>query len=145
MALPALTNGSRMFQSNSLTSLPEGMTLPALTDGFRMFEDNSLTSLPEGMALPALTDGFSMFRGNPLTAVPADFASQSNCTNWTDAFLDTSLTEQSIDNILTNLAARGTSNGTFSQSGGSAPSAVGEAAIDALRGRGWDINVTGGY
>ena len=33
----------------------------------------------------------------------------------------------------------------FNQSGGSAPSATGEAAIDTLRSRGWTVTVTGGY
>ena len=33
----------------------------------------------------------------------------------------------------------------FNQSGGSAPSSTGEAAIDTLRSRGWIVTVTGGY
>jgi len=69
----------------------------------------------------------------------------SPCTNYEDAFADTNLTQQSIDNILVAIEAAGTSNGVFAQSGGSAPSATGEAAIDAMRGRGWTISVTGGY
>ena len=39
-----LTNGQAMFQSNSLTSLPSGMTLNSLTNGWSMFQSNSLTS-----------------------------------------------------------------------------------------------------
>ena len=69
----------------------------------------------------------------------------SACTNYTNAFLGTNLTQQSIDDILVAIEQAGTSNGDFRQSGGSAPSATGEAAIDALRGRGWSISVTGGY
>lgn len=60
-------------------------------------------------------------------------------------FQNTNLTQESIDNILVNLETCAVDNGTFGQSGGSAPSAIGEAAIDALRGRGWTITVTGGY
>jgi len=43
--------------------------------------------------------------------------------------------------------ASGIATGTrvFDQSGGSAPSATGEAAIDTLRSRGWTVTVTGGY
>lgn len=75
--------------------------------------------------------------GNPFADSP--------CIDYISAFSNTSLTQQSIDNILVAINAAGTSNGTFDQSGGSAPSATGEAAIDALRSRGWTINVTGGY
>jgi hypothetical protein len=46
---------------------------------------------------------------------------------------------------LVSINSNNTSNGTFDQSGGSAPSATGNAAIDAMRGRGWTITVTGGY
>ena len=146
MTLPALTNGSQMFRSNRLTSLPAGMALSALTNGYLMFFGNRLTSLPAGMTLPALTNGTFMFRSNTnLAIIPSDFASESNCTNWNRAFESTNLTQQSIDNVLINLAARGTSNGAFGQSGGSAPSAAGEAAIDEMRSRGWTITVTGGY
>ena len=141
-----LTNGFAMFRNSSLTSLPSSMTLPALTDARNMFRDNDIVVIPNGMRLSNLTTALLMFRGNTnLTTVPSDFAADSDCTNWGFSFFDTNLTQQSIDNILTNLAARGTSNGDFGQSGGSAPSAAGEAAIDAMRGRGWTITVTGGY
>jgi hypothetical protein len=43
------------------------------------------------------------------------------------------------------IESAGTSSGTFNQSGGNAPSATGEAAITALRGRGWTVTVTGGF
>lgn len=69
----------------------------------------------------------------------------SPCTNYTNAFTNTNLTQQSIDDILVAINMAGTSNGTFNQSGGSAPSSVGEAAITALRSRGWTITVTGGF
>ena len=75
--------------------------------------------------------------GNPFADSP--------CTNYTSAFAGTNLTQQSIDDILVAIELAGTSNGVFDQSGGSAPSAVGETAIDALRSRGWAMNVTGGY
>lgn len=75
--------------------------------------------------------------GNPFADSP--------CTNYTNAFTNTNLDQTSIDDILVAIEAANTSNGTFNQSGGSAPSATGEAAVDALRSRGWTVTVTGGY
>ena len=75
--------------------------------------------------------------GNPFADSP--------CTQYTNAFHDTNLTQQSIDDILVAINAAGTSSGTFNQSGGSSPSSTGETAIDGLRARGWTITVTGGY
>jgi len=43
------------------------------------------------------------------------------------------------------IAASPVDEGVFGQSGGSAPSSNGEAAIDTLRSRGWTVTVTGGY
>jgi hypothetical protein len=80
-----------------------------------------------------------------LANFPANFFDGCSATDFTDAFLDTALSQTSIDNILVSIESNGTSNGTFLQSGGSAPSSVGEAAIDSLRGRGWTVTVTGGY
>ncbi len=69
----------------------------------------------------------------------------SAATDYTNAFSGTNLNQQSIDDILVAIESAATSNGTFGQSGGSAPSATGETAIDALRARGWTVTVTGGY
>ena len=80
-----------------------------------------------------------------LTSFPANFFNGCSATNFTSSFLDTALTQASIDNILVSINSNNTSNGTFNQSGGSAPSATGNTAIDAMRGRGWTITVTGGY
>ena len=62
-----------------------------------------------------------------------------------DAFTNTNLSQQSIDDVLVAINAAGTSNGFFNQSGGSAPSATGEVAVTALRARGWTVTVTGGF
>jgi len=82
-----------------------------------------------------------------LTSFPANAFDNINGGNFIDAFTNTALTQTSIDNILVSLVASGISAGTrvFDQSGGSAPSAAGEAAIDTLRSRGWSVTVTGGY
>jgi len=67
-----VTNGTRMFLSNNLTSLPPYMNLPLLEIGGFMFSNNLLTSLPVGMNLPLLENGFFMFQGNNLTSLPTN-------------------------------------------------------------------------
>ena len=67
------------------------------------------------------------------------------CTNFQSAFINTNLNQESIDAILVSINTAGTSNGVFDQSGGSAPSATGQAAITAMRSRGWTVTVTGGF
>jgi len=82
-----------------------------------------------------------------LTSFPANAFDNVSGGDFEEAFKDTALTQTSIDNILVSLVASGISAGTrvFDQSGGSAPSSTGEAAIDTLRSRGWTVAVTGGY
>jgi len=83
---------------------------------------------------------------NNLTSFPANAFDNVSGGNFGNAFLNTALTQTSIDNILVSLVASGISAGTrvFYQSGGSAPSSTGEAAITTLRSRGWTVTVTGG-
>ena len=82
-----------------------------------------------------------------LTSFPANAFDNVQGGDFTDAFTNTALTQASIDNVLVSLVASGISAGTrvFNQSGGSAPSSTGEAAIDTLRSRGWTVTVTGVY
>ena len=80
-----------------------------------------------------------------LTSFPANFFDNCSATNFTNAFTSTNLNQASIDAILVSINSNATSNGTFNQSGGSAPSAAGEAAITAMRSRGWTVTVTGGF
>ena len=80
-----------------------------------------------------------------LTSFPANAFDNVSGGNFTNAFTSTALTQTSIDNILVSLAASGIAAGVFGQSGGSAPSSTGEAAITTLRSRGWTVTVTGGY
>jgi len=108
-------------------------------------DQNRLTSFPL-INTAAGTNFSSAWLGcSSLTSFPANFFDGCAATVFTSAFLNTALTAASIDGILVSINSNGTSNGTFSQSGGSAPSATGEAAIDALRARGWTVTVTGGY
>ena len=80
-----------------------------------------------------------------LTTIKLDPSIPIPQTSFTNTFLGTNLNQASIDGILVCINTAGTSNGTFTQSGGSAPSATGEAAITAMRSRGWTIAVTGGF
>ena len=84
---------------------------------------------------------------NKLTNFPPNIFDNIKGGNFKDAFFDTKLNQASIDGILVSLVVSGVATGTrsFNQSGGSAPSAIGNAAIDTLRSRGWTIAVTGGY
>jgi hypothetical protein len=106
---------------------------------------SSLTSFPLLDVSSANDFKFAWRDCSSLATFPANFFDGCSATEFTDAFTDTALNQTSIDNILVSINSNGTSNGTFNQSGGSAPSATGEAAIDALRGRGWTVTVTGGY
>jgi len=73
---------------------------------------------------------------------PANAFDNCTATNFTDAFTNTNLSEQSIDGILESLDVAGQINGTFDQSGGEAPSSVGLAAKTSLEAKGWTISVT---
>jgi hypothetical protein len=77
-----------------------------------------------------------------LTTFPANVFDSNISTNYTGAFQATNLSTQSIDNILVSLDVCGVSNGTFTQSGGSTPSATGLAAKTNLINKGWTITTT---
>jgi hypothetical protein len=97
---------------------------------------------------------FSMFFNCvSLTTFPANFFDYISGGDLGNAFINTNLSEASIDNILFSLVASEIAAGTrrFDQSGGSEPSEKtgdglkGEDAIDTLRTRGWSVTVEGGY
>lgn len=73
---------------------------------------------------------------------PANAFDNCTATDFNDAFYNTNLSEQSIDGILESLDVAGQINGTFTQSGGEAPSSVGLAAKTSLEAKGWTISVT---
>ena len=117
-----------------------------VTDFSRSWRNcSSLTSFP----LIDTSSGTSFFRTwrdcESLTSFPANAFDTNIATDYTDAFSITNLSTQSIDDILVSLDTSGVSNGTFTQSGGNAPSATGQAAIVSLVAKGWTITVTGGY
>jgi hypothetical protein len=107
--------------------------------------NTSMTSLTLLNTTKSTSFRFAFSGCTSLADVPANLFNGTPATNFESAFTNTNLTQTSIDNILVSIESNGTSSGTFTQSGGSAPSTTGETAIDALRARGWTITVTGGY
>jgi hypothetical protein len=75
-----------------------------------------------------------------LTEFPGNSLEGSDAANFSNAFTNTNLSQESIDGILTTLDANGVSSGTFNQSGGASPSLAGRAAIENMRARGWDTS-----
>lgn len=67
------------------------------------------------------------------------------CTDYTTAFQDCALNQASVDALLVSINNANTSNGTLGLDGGTnaTPSATGQAAADALRARGWTVNLNG--
>jgi len=108
---------------------------------------SSLTSFPLINTSAGTSFNGAWRNCSSLTSFPANAFDDISGGDFTEAFTNTALTETSIDNILVSLVASGIATGTrvFDQSGGSAPSSTGEAAIDTLRSRGWTVTVTGGY
>jgi len=132
---------------SSLTSFPLIDTSSGTNFSQAWYNCTSLTSFPLIDTSAGTTFSAAWFGCNSLTSFPANIFDNVKGGNFTDAFTNTALTQTSIDNILVSLVASGISAGTrvFDQSGGSAPSATGEAAIDTLRSRGWTVTVTGGF
>ena len=145
------SSGTNFFRTwygcNSLTSFPLIYTSAGTSFNQTWYGCNSLTSFPpidtsSGINFQQAWQGCSS-----LTSFPANAFDNIKGGNFGDAFTNTALTQTSIDNILVSLVASGIATGTrvFDQSGGSAPSSTGEAAIDTLRSRGWTVTVAGGY
>lgn len=104
---------------------------------------NSMTSFPAINTIEATSLGATWGNCASLETFSGNvFDNSISTSNYSDAFLGTNLTEQSIDNILVSIDANGVSNGTFAQSGGTTPSATGLAAKDSLVAKGWTIVYT---
>jgi len=133
------------FECSGLTSFPPIDTSAGTTFKFTWYDCSSLTSFPLIDTSAGTNFRLAWYKCNSLTSFPANAFDNIKGGNFTNAFGNTALTQTSIDNILVSLVASGIAAGVFNQSGGSAPSATGEAAIDTLRSRGWTVTVTGGY
>jgi len=135
------------YNCNSLTSFPLIDTSAGTDFITAWYYCNSLTSFPLIDTSSGTNFTQAWYNCTSLTSFPANAFDNVKGGDFYEAFKNTALTQTSIDNILVSLVASGISAGTrvFDQSGGSAPSATGEAAIDTLRSRGWTVTVTGGY
>ena len=138
------TSFRQTWQNGNLTSFPL-LDVSSGIDFFYAWLGNSLTSFPLLDFSSASTFFGAWFNNSNLSTFPANMFDNCSAANFGAAFNNTSLSQSSIDGILVSINSNGTSNGTFSQSGGSAPSATGETAITAMRSRGWTITVTGGF
>ena len=111
------------------------------------WDGNQLTSFPL-INTSSVTSFYAAWRNNnTLSSFPENAFDNVKGGNFNIAFENTNLNQESIDGILVSLVTSGIATGTrvFNQSGGSAPSAIGNAAINTLRSRGWTVTVTGGY
>ena len=130
-----------------LTSFPLINTSGVTNLSFAWFSCSSLPSFPlidtsSGTVFVQAWQGCTL-----LTSFPANFFDNIKGGDLRDAFGNTNLNQTSIDGILASLVTSGIATGTrvFNQSGGSAPSAAGNASITTLRSRGWTVTVTGGF
>jgi len=133
------------FDCLSLTSFPLIDTSAGITFKFTWYNCSSLTSFPLIDTSAGTNFRLAWYYCSSLTSFPANAFDNIKGGNFGNAFTNTALTQTSIDNILVSIVASGIAAGVFDQSGGSAPSSTGEAAIDTLRSRGWTVAVTGGY
>lgn len=138
------TNFADAWRDNNLTSFPLIDTSSGTEFSFA-WRNNKFTSFPSLDVSNGVNFLYTWYINGNLTDFPANMFDNCSATRFDSAFAFTNLSQSSIDGILVSIESNGTSNGIFGQSGGSAPGATGEAAIDALRSRGWTITVTGGY
>jgi len=102
----------------------------------------SLTGFPK-LNVSSATSFNESWRGcTSLVSFPKKFFDNCTATDLTEAFRNTNLSSISIDNILRSLDTAGQINGTFDQSGGSAPTTLGLNAKTSLEAKGWTITVT---
>ena len=133
---------SAWYGCSSLTSFPLLDTSSGNNFDSAWYGCSSLTSFP----LLDTSSSNTFYRAwrfcSSLTSFPANAFDTNIATNYGEAVGYTNLSQTSIDNILVSIDTAGQSNGTFNQSGGSAPSAVGLAAISNLVSKGWTITYT---
>ena len=129
-----------------LTSFPL-IDTSKVTDFQSAWSSNKLTSFPLIDTSSATNFSYAWYENSTLTSFPKNAFDNIKGGDFTNAFYNTNLNQESIDGILVSLVTSGIATGAriFRQSGGSAPSATGNAAINTLRSRGWTVEVTGGY
>ena len=136
------------YNCSSLTEFPSINTSLGTNFGSTWQSCSKLTEFPLIDTSSGTNFSYTWQYCSKLTEFPPNVFDNVKTGNFINAFSNTNLTQQSIDNILTSLVTSGISTGTrtFNQSGGSAPSVtIGRPAIDTLRSRGWTVTVAGGY
>lgn len=134
-----------MFNSNSLISLPSGMTLASLTNGANMFASNNLTSLPNGMELRSLFNGGRMFQGiagqNVITSAKLRLDSLQQTSSYTLNFMNrANINDSDYSDILIYLDSVYLTPGTYSINFGvSKYNSSAVAARASLVSKGWTI------
>lgn len=137
--------GNTWNTCSSMTSFPLIDTSSGTNFGASFANCSSLTSFPLLVMINSTTFTFAWFGCSSLENFPSNAFDGCLATDFSFAFTSTNLSQTSIDGILVSINSNGTSNGKFDQSGGSAPSVTGQAAITAMRSRGWTVTVTGGF
>jgi hypothetical protein len=142
----AVMNFSNYWRNRTeITSFPLINTSAGTDFSYAWRNCTSLTSFPLIDTSAGTNFSYAWRNCSSLTSFPANFFDGCAATNFDNAFTTTNLNQSSIDGVLVSINSNGTSNGTFKQSDGSAPSATGRAAITAMRSRGWTVTVTGGF
>ena len=130
------------FLCISLTSFPLIDTSSGLDFTSAFSDCDALISFP----LLDFSSGTNFFRAwrnsNILNVFPANAFDSTLATNYGGAFQGTNLSSTSINNILISLDASGVTGGTFTQTGGSAPTGLGLVAKANLISKGWTVTTT---
>lgn len=151
---PNVTSFENAFRFNEITSIPSTLfsNNPNVTSFFRTFNINNITSIPSGLFnnCKNVESFFGTFATNQLTTAPPNlFDVQTQCTNYRLCFTNNSLTQESVDNILVSISFSADQNdldgGTLDIDGGAnaTPGPDGKDAADALRARGWTVDLNG--
>lgn len=104
--------------------------------------DFSVVSMPDDLDLSNGTTFNAAWQNlTALAEFPPSLFDDVTATDFTNAFDNCGLTQESVDNILVSINNAGTSDGTLDIDGGTsaAPSAIGLAAKSELEGRGWTV------
>ena len=136
-----VTNFRFMFENTSVSTLPL-IDTSAVTTFETAFKGCNFITFPS-LDFSSGTKFEKAWQSNTnLVNFPANMFDNSSANNYTNAFHSTNLSQTSIDNILVSIDVSGTINGNFKQSGGSAPSATGLAAVNSLVAKGWTVIYT---
>lgn len=139
LKMSAATSCRSAWQNNNLTSWTADLP-SSLAVALSAWQNNNLTSWT--VDLPSsLTNCNSAWRDNNLTSWTGAIPATSACTQYPNAWTGNALDETSVNYILTQIDAAGTSNGSLGISGGTnaTPTGAGATAVTNLQSRGWTV------